>query len=39
MGCNSQTWDHMQEVGMKGDYSWKKSAKAYLDLYHTIDWK
>ena len=31
--------DHMQEVGMKGDYSWKKSAKAYLDLYHTIDWK
>ena len=31
--------DHMQEVGMKGDYSWKKSALEYLALYDTINWK
>lgn len=30
---------NMIENGMKGDYSWKKSAKEYLALYHSIDWK
>ena len=31
--------DSMIQNGMKGDYSWKKSAKEYLALYHSIDWK
>lgn len=31
--------DKMIEVGMKGDYSWNKSAKEYLKLYQSIDWK
>lgn len=26
------------ENGMKGDYSWKKSCKEYLDLYNSITW-
>ena len=25
--------------GMNGDYSWSKSAKDYLALYQSIDWK
>lgn len=31
--------DPLIKVGMEGDYSWAKSAKQYLDLYHSIDWK
>lgn len=31
--------DSMIQNGMRGDYSWKKSAKEYLALYHSIDWK
>ncbi len=31
--------DHMQKVGMLGDYSWGKSAKEYLALYDSINWK
>jgi len=27
------------ENGMKGDYSWSKSAKEYLALYNSISWK
>ena len=27
------------DVGMHGDYSWAKSAKEYLALYRSIDWK
>ncbi len=31
--------DFMIKNGMHGDYSWDKSAKEYLALYHSIDWK
>ena len=31
--------DKMQEVGMKGDYSWNKSALEYIALYNSIYWK
>lgn len=31
--------DRMIRNGMEGDYSWNKSAKEYLSLYHSIDWK
>lgn len=31
--------DPLIKVGMAGDYSWDKSAKQYLALYHSIDWK
>lgn len=31
--------DQMIINGMKGDYSWKTSAKEYLALYQSIDWK
>lgn len=31
--------DKMQTRGMLGDYSWDKSAKEYLNLYSTINWK
>lgn len=36
---NEKRISHMQEVGMKGDYSWSKSAKEYLALYESINWK
>lgn len=36
-------WNHgiddMQRRGMLGDYSWNKSAKEYLALYESINWK
>ena len=31
--------DQMIVNGMNGDYSWSKSAKDYLALYQSIDWK
>lgn len=34
-----QRLDQMILNGMKGDYSWKNSAKEYLELYKSIDWK
>jgi len=29
-----QTWDKMAVAAMTADYSWRKSAQAYLELYH-----
>ncbi len=31
--------DHLIEEGMKGDYSWTRSADEYLALYDSIHWK
>lgn len=31
--------DHLIEEGMKGDYSWARSADEYLALYDSIYWK
>ena len=28
-----ELWDHMQKRGMEEDWSWKKSAEIYKDLY------
>lgn len=36
---DSGRMDPLIKVGMAGDYSWDKSAKQYLALYHSIDWK
>lgn len=36
---NSHMIDRMIINGMKGDYSWSKSAKEYLKLYQSIDRK
>jgi starch synthase len=40
--CNAYSQNRvkaMQVVGMNGDYSWSKSAKEYLALYASINWK
>ena len=31
--------DRLIQEGMKGDYSWAKSAEEYLKLYDSITWK
>ena len=33
---DKKTWQKMQKSGMKKDFSWKNSAKQYLDLYESI---
>ncbi len=29
-------WEHLVHSGMRADFSWKRSAVAYLDLYQTV---
>ena len=33
---DKKTWQKMQKSGMKKDFSWKSSAKQYLNLYESI---
>jgi starch synthase len=33
---DKKTWEKMQKAGMKKDFSWKNSAKQYLDLYESM---
>jgi starch synthase len=33
---DKKTWQKMQKSGMKKDFSWKNSAKQYLDLYESM---
>ena len=33
---DKKSWQKMQKAGMKKDFSWKNSAKQYLDLYESI---
>lgn len=33
---NRKAWHRLQENGMAGDYSWKKSARLYGELYQNI---
>jgi len=38
LACYAQPdiWNRLQHAGMKTDYSWARSAQAYLDLYERI---
>lgn len=38
LACHAQPdiWNELQRAGMKADYSWARSAQAYLDLYERI---
>lgn len=38
IGCywNKEQWDKLVHRGMTGDYSWDKSAKEYIDMYHWV---
>ena len=29
-------WEHLMQNGMKMDFSWDRSAKAYADIYRSI---
>ncbi len=33
---DKKTWSKLQKAGMKKDFSWKNSAKQYLDLYESM---
>lgn len=33
---NKEAWQKIMKTGMKSDFSWKSSAKQYIDLYKTI---
>jgi starch synthase len=33
--ANKAIWEQIQKVGMGKDFSWRKSALKYLDLYHS----
>ncbi|WP_207694872.1 starch synthase [Enterococcus sp. DIV0212c] len=34
---DQQTWQQLIQMAMKKDFSWKKSAQVYLDLYQEMD--
>jgi starch synthase len=33
---DADRWRSLQQTGMRADYSWTRSAHAYLDLYHAL---
>jgi len=33
---NKRIWQQLQKNAMRKDFSWKKSAQQYLDLYNTL---
>ncbi|WP_461205950.1 glycogen synthase GlgA [Clostridium sp. DL1XJH146] len=33
---NKNIWDNLVKRAMEGDYSWEKSAKEYIDMYHWV---